>query len=266
MTKDYVRDWDTTASNNTDIAGINIDENCAAANINNAIRAMMKQMADLYAIQSAKYPMFATYGGTANAVTLTTGLSLTALTAGQAFAFRATASNTLATTINVDGIGTVAAKTITGADLPSGYIRTGIDTVARYDGTDIIVEREIERGTGANGRYVKYADGTLECNIRQLELTYVAGTRCGATWTFPSAFVDTTDITATATFIPPTVTDSPETYTDSATPGFATPTAIVLGNLSASSVVFHAFRVTGGTDFQSGDTMYISASARGNWY
>lgn len=91
-----------------------------------------------------KGSFYSTYGGTANAITLTTGLSLSALTTGQEFRFRATSANTAATTINVDGIGALTAKTVTGAALPSGYIRTGIDTVCRYDGTDIIVSRADE--------------------------------------------------------------------------------------------------------------------------
>jgi hypothetical protein len=47
MAKNSRDDWDTTAANNTDIGGINIDENCAAANINNAIREMMAQLATI---------------------------------------------------------------------------------------------------------------------------------------------------------------------------------------------------------------------------
>lgn len=45
MPKTAITQWDTTASNNTDIDGINIAENCPAAGINNAIRTMMAQVA-----------------------------------------------------------------------------------------------------------------------------------------------------------------------------------------------------------------------------
>lgn len=44
MAKNNVKDWDATAANNTDIGGINIAENCLAANINNAIRELMSQV------------------------------------------------------------------------------------------------------------------------------------------------------------------------------------------------------------------------------
>ena len=47
MVKSTVNDWSQTAAANTDVGGINIAENCAAANINNAIREVMKQVADV---------------------------------------------------------------------------------------------------------------------------------------------------------------------------------------------------------------------------
>lgn len=45
MAKTKVQQWDTTADNNTDINSINIDENCPAANVNNAQRETMAQIA-----------------------------------------------------------------------------------------------------------------------------------------------------------------------------------------------------------------------------
>jgi len=47
MAKNKVSEWDTTASNNTDIAGINIAEGCAPSGINNAIREVMAQIKDM---------------------------------------------------------------------------------------------------------------------------------------------------------------------------------------------------------------------------
>lgn len=44
MTKSAVSDWDTTAANNTDVGGISIAENCAMANLNNAMREIMAQV------------------------------------------------------------------------------------------------------------------------------------------------------------------------------------------------------------------------------
>lgn len=45
MPKSAVTDWSTTAASNTDVGGINIDENCAPSGLNNAAREMMAQIA-----------------------------------------------------------------------------------------------------------------------------------------------------------------------------------------------------------------------------
>lgn len=47
MAKNAVEDWSTTASANTDIGGINVDEGCPAPNLNNAVREVMAQIAAL---------------------------------------------------------------------------------------------------------------------------------------------------------------------------------------------------------------------------
>ena len=41
MAKNSIRDYSATASSNTDIQSVNIDENCPASGINNAIREVM---------------------------------------------------------------------------------------------------------------------------------------------------------------------------------------------------------------------------------
>jgi hypothetical protein len=47
MAKNKVTEWSSTASSNTDIGGIDINEGCAPSGINNAIRTMMAQIKDL---------------------------------------------------------------------------------------------------------------------------------------------------------------------------------------------------------------------------
>lgn len=129
---------------------------------------------------------WAVYGGTANAITLAPAFARTAYVVGDEFRFRATATNTGATTINVGGLGVKAAVTVTGEVLPSGYIRTDVDTVCVYDGTQFVVQREVELGTNANGTYIKHANGLMECWGRViLPLAHPASS---ATWTFPSVF------------------------------------------------------------------------------
>ena len=149
---------------------------------------------DLVDVAARGAPFIASYGGTANAITLTTGLSLAALYTGVEVKFRASSANTTTTTINVDGLGAVTAKTITGVDLPSGYIRVSQWTHAIYDGTNWIVDRVPERGTTANGTYWRRSDGLLVCR-QSVSGTYNITTALGSnyrtgdnTWTFPVAF------------------------------------------------------------------------------
>jgi hypothetical protein len=47
MPKNKVSEYSSTASNNTDIAGVNIAEGCAPSGINNAIRELMAQLKDM---------------------------------------------------------------------------------------------------------------------------------------------------------------------------------------------------------------------------
>lgn len=144
-------------------------------------------------VLSASPALRAAYGGTANAITLTTGAGLTTIPAGLQLRFRATAANTGATTINVDGIGAAPAKTIptdgVWSELPAGYIMTNVDTVIRYSGAGWIVDRVEERHSNANGRYVRRANGELLC-WDWLKIKDSADTAAGAksvTWTFPAA-------------------------------------------------------------------------------
>ena len=137
----------------------------------------------------------ATYGGTADVITITTGLSLAALTTGMEIRFRATAVNTGATTINVDGIGAATALTITGAALPSDYIRTDVDTVARYNGASWVLNRQMQTGTSANGTWTRFEDGVQTCRISRL-LSGNNATNGVTTWSFPALFSGT-DITVT---------------------------------------------------------------------
>jgi len=49
VAKDTIRDFSATASANTDIQSVNVDENCAASGINNAIRELMADLKDVSA-------------------------------------------------------------------------------------------------------------------------------------------------------------------------------------------------------------------------
>jgi hypothetical protein len=47
MAKNSITDYDNTAANNTDIQSVDIDEGCAPSGINNAIREIMADLADV---------------------------------------------------------------------------------------------------------------------------------------------------------------------------------------------------------------------------
>jgi len=46
MSRDKISEWSSTAGSNTDVGGININEGCPPATINNAIREIMAQVKD----------------------------------------------------------------------------------------------------------------------------------------------------------------------------------------------------------------------------
>lgn len=90
------------------------------------------------------------YGGTANAIELTSGFDFDTVPAGFAVRFRATVQNTGTTTINLDSSSDAPAKTPAGDDLPAGFIRTDLDTSAYYDGTNWVVLETFQSGNFAN--------------------------------------------------------------------------------------------------------------------
>jgi hypothetical protein len=125
--------WSYTDAN----SNANVDAECpwqegmAAKNVNNDARGTMLRVAqfvrDIGGAISA--------GGTANGLTVTVGSPFTAYANGQIIAFRATSTNTGATTLNVNGIGSKAIRR-TGAStdvaLTAGTIVSGGIYVAQY--------------------------------------------------------------------------------------------------------------------------------------
>lgn len=146
---------------------------------------------------SASAALRVTVGGTVNARTLTSGASFASIPTGLMLRFRAPGANTAATTINLDGLGAQACVTVTGAALPSGYIRTDVDTVAVWDGTNWVVDREVQRIENANGIATRWSDGRQICHhtiAAGSGIAVGAGTLASPygtsafSWTFPSAF------------------------------------------------------------------------------
>jgi microcystin-dependent protein len=116
MPKNKVSEYSPTASNNTDIGGINIAEGCAPSGINNAIRELMAQLKDM---QSGTDGDTFTVGGN-----LTVSSTLTANssvgTAGQALISRGAGLSPQWGTLFVTGMIMMWSGTI--ATIPSGWV------------------------------------------------------------------------------------------------------------------------------------------------
>jgi len=154
MAKTKISEYSSTSAGadlNTDIASINIDENCSPANINNAIRALMAQVKDLQSgVSGDTIPVAAGGTGSANASTARTALSaavsgansditsLSGLTTPLSIAQGGTGYTTNATISTVGRLSNVVTITTTSAH---GFV-TG-DTVTVTAGTN----------TSINGAY-----------------------------------------------------------------------------------------------------------------
>ena len=187
---------------------------------------------------------WSTYGGTANAITLAPAYARSAYVVGDEFRFRATATNTGATTINVGGLGVKTAVTVTGVALPAGYIRTDVDTVCVYDGTRFVVQREVEYGSNANGSFIKSANGVLDCYCtnQNVAASNVFGAVFGSdlvNFTFPVAF------SATPKIVP--LSNSSGGWAIS-----STPTTSAVGLFAISPL--------------TGTSVLIGCAANGRWY
>lgn len=126
--------WDTVAANNDDAdATINWAESQAPSTVNNSARAMMAALAawlkDISGAQTA--------GGTADALTLTTVSGIGSHTSPRMLTFEASATNTGAATITIDGLASRDIKRNDGSALQAGDVTTGgIYMIAYESGID----------------------------------------------------------------------------------------------------------------------------------
>lgn len=128
----FEESWSTTAASNTSVAGVSIAENCAAANLNDAIRGAMSDLAKWRdATSGAK-----TTTGSANAYVLSTGMSIAALAAGLVVAAKLNFSASGAATLAVDGLTATAIKNLDGTAIASGDMPSGSICVFAHDGTN----------------------------------------------------------------------------------------------------------------------------------
>lgn len=124
---------ETDASNNN-AAPNGMPEGMAPSGVNDAWRQGMGAVKRAWDRDHAT----ATVGGTANAITLTYTVGPASYVQGEKFAFKATAANTGATTVNVSGLGAKNVFRFSGSSavaLTGGEIQNGQIVEIEYDGT-----------------------------------------------------------------------------------------------------------------------------------
>lgn len=172
------------------------------ASATDATPGRLMRVGDSATLMAASPALRVAVGGSANARTLTSGAGFAAIPAGLALRFLAPAANTGSATINLDGLGAQPCVTITGAPLPAGYIRPDTDTLAIWTGSAWMLDRQIERGSNANGEYTRWADGTQTCTrIADLDGVSLA-TAMGTLWrsenlaslSFPVSFANAASV------------------------------------------------------------------------
>jgi hypothetical protein len=128
---------ETAASNNASPPN-GWPEGQSASSVNDCARELMAAVKRTWNRDHAT----ATVGGTANAVTLAYTSGPSAYVTGEQFAWKATAANTGAVTVNVSGLGAVALKK-PGASGPAalagGEIQVGQIVVMQYDGAAFVM-------------------------------------------------------------------------------------------------------------------------------
>lgn len=141
---------------------------------------------DLAAVGSLSFFHAAYSGADPDDFILTTGAGLTSIEDGVHVWFVPVAANTTATAATIDSATAVDLKTVTGVDLPPGYLRANKLTHGWMEDGVFYVDRAVETGVSSSVRYYKHADGRLE------QFTICASLSSGTqTVTLPVASVDT---------------------------------------------------------------------------
>lgn len=122
------KDGGNTPSSNLPMGGFrhtNVSDGNALATY-----ASVKQM-----INSSGYHV-PTVGGTGDAVTLTTGMTVTAYATGQRFSYTCSATNGGAMTVAIDGLAAKSVKRLNGEDPGAATMLPGSRVAVEYDGTN----------------------------------------------------------------------------------------------------------------------------------
>lgn len=115
-----------------------------------------------------------------------------------------------------------------------------------------------ERGSNANGEYVRYADGTQICARTDLTLVRTATTTLATTWTWPAAFV------SGATVVPTFMISANSAHRADVTLGELG--ACTYGNQSISSGVLGVSAIASATFAATAQLTNVRATAVGRWF
>ena len=122
-----------------------------------------------------------------------------------------------------------------------------LGTVSQSDG--VPTGAIIQRGSNANGEFVKYADGTMWCFVSTIEATFASTTALEASWTFPASFVSASTVIPSVLTSPLNGRRSFHVRAD-------------FNRITNSRITAHANPDT----FSSGDTANFQVTAIGRWY
>jgi hypothetical protein len=123
-----IDEYSTTPASNTQIATIDIAENCLPGGINNALRQLMADVRAFANDVGGK----AVSAGT-DTVTLATATGYTAYADGTILAFIVGGTNTGAATLNVDGVGAKAIRKGADVAVAAGDLVAGMAAIVIYD-------------------------------------------------------------------------------------------------------------------------------------
>src|SRR6266487_1167399 len=148
MPGENIQDWSTTALNNgTADSGINFAEGQTRVSLNNSARGMMAAIAKDRNLKNGSI----TTGGTASALTFTSGVGYTSVPTGLCIRLKNGITNIGSTSLNMDGIGAVTIKDFFGADLVSGSMVVNTYSDLLYNGTNWILITPVQIGGFTTG-------------------------------------------------------------------------------------------------------------------
>jgi hypothetical protein len=196
MAKNKISEYSSTASQNTDIGNININEGCAPSNINNAIRELMAQIKDFQQgadgdglTVSTLNATTATIGSlSANsfgAITATSANISGALTTATASITTATITNVISSNASITGGSITGITDLAVADGGTGRSALTADNVILGDGTNQV--KFVAPGTTGN---LLTSNGTTWTSAAPPAATPSVGV--GQTWQSPSRTLATT--------------------------------------------------------------------------